>query len=83
MKRNLSYRFKLLNGALTAFKNEMVRQGLWDSVTLVVTSDFARTLTENSSQGSDHGWGGNYFVMGGNVKGGQVLGQFPDDITPE
>ena len=27
------------------------------------------------------GWGGNYFVVGGAVKGGQVLGSYPNDLT--
>lgn len=42
-----------------------------------MTSEFGRTVTPNSSGGSDHGWGGNYFVMGGQIKGGRVLGKHP------
>jgi uncharacterized protein (DUF1501 family) len=30
---------------------------------------------------SDHAWGGNYWVVGGSVKGGKVLGQFISDYT--
>ncbi len=30
---------------------------------------------------SDHGWGGNYFVAGGGVNGGKVLGQYISDFT--
>jgi hypothetical protein len=26
-------------------------------------------------------WGGNYFVAGGSVKGDQILGDYPDDLT--
>ena len=26
-------------------------------------------------------WGGHYFLAGGGVKGGQVLGAYPDDLT--
>jgi len=81
MKLNLAANFKELNAALSAFQQEMVAQGTWDQVTLVITSDFARTLTSNSGAGSDHGWGGNYFVMGGSVKGGQIHGEYPSDIT--
>lgn len=44
------------NQALTSFKNEMEAQGLWDNVTVVLTSDFGRTLTANSGFGSDHAW---------------------------
>ena len=28
----------------------------------------------------DAGWGGNYFVIGGKVNGGQVLGKYPDRL---
>jgi uncharacterized protein (DUF1501 family) len=29
---------------------------------------------------SDHAWGGNYFVAGGNVTGGKVLGKYISDL---
>lgn len=48
-----------------------------DSVTTFTASDFGRTLTINGD-GSDHGWGGHYMVMGGAVNGGQLYGQLPD-----
>lgn len=66
---------------MTTFYDEMKARGYWDSVTLIITSDFARTLTANSGEGSDHAWGGNYFVMGGSVKGGKIFGNYPSDIT--
>merc|ERR1712183_97495 len=47
---------------------------------LVAVSDFARTLTPNSSAGSDHAWGGNYFMTGGSVKGGRIVGKWPADL---
>jgi uncharacterized protein (DUF1501 family) len=43
-----------LNAALKEFTDEMKDQGAWEDVTVVVLSDFGRTLTSNS-QGSDHG----------------------------
>lgn len=81
MKSRLSRGFVDLNKTLKAFVDEMKAQGVWDRVTLVVTSDFARTLTANSNMGSDHAWGGNYFVMGGSVDGGKIHGDYPADIT--
>jgi len=81
MKAGLSANFQRLNGALTAFVNEMKAQGVWNDVSLVLTSEFGRTFTANSGDGSDHGWGGNYFVMGGGVKGGAIHGNYPSDIT--
>jgi uncharacterized protein (DUF1501 family) len=45
-------------------------------VTTFTGSDFGRTFT-NNGDGTDHGWGGHHFVMGGAVKGGDVFGKFP------
>ena len=30
---------------------------------------------------SDHAWGGNYFMASGNLKGGKIFGEYPDDLT--
>jgi len=46
-------------------------------VTLFTASDFGRTLTVNGD-GTDHGWGGHHFVIGGAVKGKRVVGNYPD-----
>ena len=66
-----------LNDGLAAFTAELKE---WESVTVVVASEFGRTLSSNS-QGSDHGWRGNYFVLGGDVKGRQMLGNYPSRLT--
>jgi len=46
------------------------------NVTTFTASEFGRKLNANGD-GSDHGWGGHHFVLGGGVKGG-AYGQFPD-----
>ncbi|GEP40723.1 DUF1501 domain-containing protein [Brevifollis gellanilyticus] len=54
---------------------------LWDKVVGFTCSDFNRTFTPNktdSTGGSDHGWGGHAFVVGGAVKGKKLYGTFPD-----
>jgi len=51
-----------------------------NAVTAFTASDFGRTLTVNGD-GSDHGWGGHYLVMGGAVNGRQVYGEQPSYIT--
>jgi len=51
-----------------------------DSVTTFTASDFGRTLTINGD-GSDHGWGGHYMVMGGGVDGGKLFGEWPSFET--
>jgi uncharacterized protein (DUF1501 family) len=68
--------FTLLNfvdEALKTFYDATVSMGVANEVTTMTMSDFGRTMKSNG-QGSDHGWGGHQFVIGGAVKGGKVLG---------
>lgn len=67
-----------INFTLKKFKEEMVAQGMWDKIVIVTGSDFGRTLTPNSGGGTDHAWAGHYFMMGGDVKGKQIMGTYPD-----
>ena len=55
LKRKQVEDFQKLNDALETFEKEMKSQGLWDQVTVVLASEFGRTLTANSGEGSDHG----------------------------
>jgi uncharacterized protein (DUF1501 family) len=64
---------KQLSDAMAAFYRETVALGLGDKVTAFTASDFGRTLASNGD-GSDHGWGGHHFVVGGAVKGKQIYG---------
>lgn len=64
VEERLNTLFMELNNALEVFTAEMKAMDLWDNVTLIETSDFARTLNPNGGDGTDHAWGGNYFMMG-------------------
>jgi uncharacterized protein (DUF1501 family) len=64
---------KQLSDAMAAFYRQMVAQGMADKVTAFTASDFGRTLASNGD-GSDHGWGGHHFILGGAVKGKQIYG---------
>ena len=44
-------------------------------MTTFTASDFGRTTT--ATDGSDHGWGGMHFVLGGAVQGGRFYGAAP------
>ena len=66
-----------LNSALMNFQNAIDEMNVAQTVTSFTASDFGRTLTSNGN-GTDHGWGGHGFVMGGAVQGGQVVGNIPD-----
>lgn len=63
--------------SIAYFQRSMEALGVSDKVTLFTASDFGRALL-NNGDGTDHGWGGHHFIVGGAVKGGQVYGQFPD-----
>lgn len=74
---NLKTKFKDINIALSTFVAEMRQLGVWDSVALQSLSEFGRTLTSNGL-GTDHAWGGNQFLIGGNIKGGVLHGAYPE-----
>lgn len=78
----LSNNFLGVNGALEAFVKELKELGLWESTVILQFSEFGRTLSPNTNDGTDHAWGGNHFMLGGKVRGGRVLGQYPHDFEP-
>ena len=64
-----------LSQSLGAFYQDMGdRMG---DVVFVTMSEFGRTAKENGNRGTDHGHANCMFVMGGDVKGGRVYGQWP------
>jgi uncharacterized protein (DUF1501 family) len=71
----LNNNFEQIDSALEGFVAEMEAQQVFDSVTVMTQSDFGRTLTFNG-QGTDHGWAGNHFILGGSVQGGDVFNDF-------
>eukprot|EP00804_Cyclotella_cryptica_P011133 CCRYP_019057-RA/>CCRYP_019057-RA protein AED:0.48 eAED:0.49 QI:0/-1/0/1/-1/1/1/0/207 len=73
---------KEVDDAIGCFAMEMKSQGVWNNVTVISASEFGRTLTSNGL-GTDHAWGGNHFIAGGNVRGGRIHGQYPDDISED
>ena len=65
-----------LSQALAAFHAATVELGVADSVATFTASDFGRSLAVNGD-GTDHGWGGHHFVLGGGVRGGRFYGAMP------
>lgn len=65
-----------LSHALGYFDGVLGTLGVRDQVTLFTASDFGRTFTSNGD-GTDHGWGAHHFVMGGAVRGREIVGRFP------
>ena len=53
---------------------EEIGPDAWRNTVVVVISEFGRTFHENGNKGTDHGHGSVYWVMGGAVRGGRVIG---------
>jgi uncharacterized protein (DUF1501 family) len=66
---------KDLADGMTAFHADMFDH--MNQLTTVTMSEFGRRASENGSLGTDHGHGSMMMVMGGNVDGGKVHGQWP------
>ncbi|HYA76026.1 MAG TPA: DUF1501 domain-containing protein [Burkholderiaceae bacterium] len=72
-KGYLATRLEELGRGLAAFAAAMGPR--WRDTTVVVMSEFGRTMRENGNRGTDHGHGTTYFVIGGAVRGGRVAGE--------
>ena len=59
-----------LNDGLLAFYNDLSNQGLLQDTLVVSFSEFGRRISENGSQGTDHGAASAMLAMGGRVNGG-------------
>ncbi len=50
---------------------------LWQETAVLVVTEFGRTAAVNGTRGTDHGTGGCAFLVGGAVRGGQVIADWP------
>jgi len=74
----LSNNLKLLDGALATLRDAL--QGArpaWSRTVVLVVTEFGREVAVNGTQGTDHGSGGAAFALGGAVRGGRVIADWP------
>lgn len=64
-----------LSNGLMAFYDDLGPHR--DRTTVVVMTEFGRRVYENASLGTDHGRGSIMLLLGGNVRGGRVLADWP------
>ena len=71
----LSNLLRDLGQGLAAFQQDLGDR--MQNIVFVTMSEFGRTARENGNRGTDHGHANCMFVMGGEVRGGQVYGRWP------
>jgi uncharacterized protein (DUF1501 family) len=70
----LAGRLGELGRGLSAYAQELGPDE-WRKSVVVVVSEFGRTFRENGAKGTDHGHGSVYWILGGGIRGGRVLGR--------
>jgi uncharacterized protein (DUF1501 family) len=77
-----------LNDGVTTFYRDLENQGMLQDTLILQFSEFGRRISENGSQGTDHGAAGLMLAIGGTVRGGIYgtaarLQASPDNPTRE
>ena len=80
---NINGRFGNLMGELSAALQQLSADtnGL-EEITVLVTTEFGRTMRGNGGNGTDHGRGRTELILGGAVKGG-VYGDYVDQLNDD
>jgi uncharacterized protein (DUF1501 family) len=64
-----------LDGTIPAFEQNM--GDIWKETVVVFVTEFGRTARINGTEGTDHGTGTVAWIIGGAVKGGRVIADWP------
>lgn len=71
----LANNLSLFDEGIKALKENL--GGAWKDTVVLALTEFGRTARPNGTRGTDHGTAGISFVMGGAVKGGRVISEWP------
>ena len=72
-----SNNLRTLDATLDALREGLLPGGAWAHTVVLVATEFGREVAVNGTQGTDRGSGGAALVLGGAVKGGRVLTDWP------
>ena len=70
--------FDELNGAVKAFTTDLKNNNRFDDVLMMTFSEFGRRVSQNASNGTDHGTANNMFFISGGLKQKGLLNEMPD-----
>jgi len=71
----LTRQLKHLDEFVAGLKNALGE--VWKNTTVLVCTEFGRTVAVNGTQGTDHGTASAAMLLGGNLNGGRVLADWP------
>ena len=71
----LNRQLKSLDTLIAALRDGL--GDIWQKTTVVVATEFGRTAATNGTGGTDHGTGSAAMILGGDVKGGRVIADWP------
>ena len=72
---NLALRLRGLDAGIAALKTEL--GAYWRATSVLVVTEFGRTVAVNGTRGTDHGTAGCAFLAGGAVAGGRMIADWP------
>ena len=70
--------FTELNDAVKAFTGDLKKNNRFQDVLMMTFSEFGRRVTQNASNGTDHGTANNMFFISGGLKEKGILNTLPD-----
>jgi uncharacterized protein (DUF1501 family) len=74
-KGQLANRLSALDAALSGLKTGL--GPVWNDTAVLLATEFGRTVAENGTRGTDHGTATAAYLIGGAVKGGRVVTDWP------
>lgn len=74
-KGQLAARLATLDAALGSLKAGL--GPVWSDTAVLLATEFGRTVAENGTRGTDHGTATAAYLLGGAVKGGRVVADWP------